>query len=202
MEVALMAEQVNNHVDDTQHTESSHNAEVSTNNDKQQTTEKTFTQEEVTKLIQERVAREQRKTDEKIKDAIAEAQKLAKMNKDQQLQYENEKLLKELETYKTKDAKSQMKQEARSMLSQTGIEVVDEDLLDILVTENAEQTKNNVDIFANLLNKMVQANVEKALRQETPVNYQQSSLSKQDIMAIKDDVERQQAIANNINLFK
>lgn len=197
-----MAEQVNNHVDDTQHTESSHNAEVSTNNDKQQTTEKTFTQEEVTKLIQERVAREQRKTDEKIKDAIAEAQKLAKMNKHQQLQYENEKLLKELETYKTKDAKSQMKQEARSMLSQTGIEVVDEDLLDILVTENAEQTKNNVDIFANLLNKMVQANVEKALRQETPVNYQQSSLSKQDIMAIKDDVERQQAIANNINLFK
>lgn len=197
-----MAEQVNNHVDDIQHTESSHNAEVSTNNDKQQTTEKTFTQEEVTKLIQERVAREQRKTDEKIKDAIAEAQKLAKMNKDQQLQYENEKLLKELETYKTKDAKSQMKQEARSMLSQTGIEVVDEDLLDILVTENAEQTKNNVDIFANLLNKMVQANVEKALRQETPVNYQQSSLSKQDIMAIKDDVERQQAIANNINLFK
>ena len=197
-----MAEQVNNHVDDTQHTESSHNAEVSTNNDKQQTTEKTFTQEEVTKLIQERVAREQRKTDEKIKDAIAEAQKLAKMNKDQQIQYENEKLLKELETYKTKDAKSQMKQEARSMLSQTGIEVVDEDLLDILVTENAEQTKNNVDIFANLLNKMVQANVEKALRQETPVNYQQSSLSKQDIMAIKDDVERQQAIANNINLFK
>ncbi|EHJ07952.1 DUF4355 domain-containing protein [Staphylococcus simiae] len=197
-----MAEQVNNHVDDTQHTESSHNAEVSTNDDKQQTTEKTFTQEEVTKLIQERVAREQRKTDEKIKDAIAEAQKLAKMNKDQQLQYENEKLLKELETYKTKDAKSQMKQEARSMLNQTGIEVVDEDLLDILVTANAEQTKKNVDIFANLLNKMVQANVEKALRQETPVNYQQSSLSKQDIMAIKDDVERQQAIAKNINLFK
>ena len=163
MEVGLMAEQVNNHVDDTQHTESSHNAEVSTNDDKQQTTEKTFTQEEVTKLIQERVAREQRKTDEKIKDAIAEAQKLAKMNKDQQLQYENEKLLKELETYKTKDAKSQMKQEARSMLSQTGIEVVDEELLDILVTENAEQTKNNVDVFANLLNKMVQANVEKVI---------------------------------------
>lgn len=198
-----MAEQVNHQLDDTQHTESSHNnTEVSTNDDKQQTTEKTFTQEEVTKLIQERVAREQRKTDEKIKDAIAEAQKLAKMNKDQQLQYENDKLLKELETYKTKDAKSQMKQEARSMLNQTGIEVVDEDLLDILVTENAEQTKKNVDIFANLLNKMVQANVEKALRQETPVNYQQSSLSKQNIMAIKDDVERQQAIAKNINLFK
>lgn len=198
-----MAEQVNHQLDDTQHTESSHNnTEVSTNDDKQQTTEKTFTQEEVTKLIQERVAREQRKTDEKIKDAIAEAQKLAKMNKDQQLQYENDKLLKELETYKTKDAKSQMKQEARSMLNQTGIEVVDEDLLDILVTENAEQTKKNVDIFANLLNKMVQANVEKALRQETPVNYQQSSLSKQDIMAIKDDVERQQVIAKNINLFK
>ena len=198
-----MAEQVNHQLDDTQHTESSHNnTEVSTNDDKQQTTEKTFTQEEVTKLIQERVAREQRKTDEKIKDAIAEAQKLAKMNKDQQLQYENDKLLKELETYKTKDAKSQMKQEARSMLNQTGIEVVDEDLLDILVTENAEQTNKNVDIFANLLNKMVQANVEKALRQETPVNYQQSSLSKQDIMAIKDDVERQQAIAKNINLFK
>ena len=58
-----MAEQVNNQVDDTQHTKSSYNnTEVSTNDDKQQATEKTFTQEEVTKLIQERVAREQRKT--------------------------------------------------------------------------------------------------------------------------------------------
>ena len=48
------------------------------------------------------------------------------MNKDQQLQYENEKLTKQLEGYKVRDAKSQMKAEARLMLNKEGIDVTEE----------------------------------------------------------------------------
>ena len=69
------------------------------------------------------------------------------MNKDQQLQYENEKLTKQLEEYKVRDAKSQMKAEARLMLNKEGIDVTEEPLLDMLVTSNAEDTKKNVETF-------------------------------------------------------
>ncbi|WP_336623506.1 capsid assembly scaffolding protein Gp46 family protein, partial [Staphylococcus aureus] len=41
--------------------------------------EKTFSQEEVSQLIKERIARERKKSDERIKDAVQEAEKLAKM---------------------------------------------------------------------------------------------------------------------------
>uniref|UniRef100_UPI00351EFC4A capsid assembly scaffolding protein Gp46 family protein n=1 Tax=Staphylococcus aureus TaxID=1280 RepID=UPI00351EFC4A len=44
-----------------------------------QQNEKTFSQEEVSQLIKERIARERKKSDERIKDAVQEAEKLAKM---------------------------------------------------------------------------------------------------------------------------
>ena len=123
------------------------------------------------------------------------------MNKDQQLQYENEKLTKQLEEYKVRDAKSQMKAEARLMLNKEGIDVTEEPLLDMLVTSNAEDTKKNVETFSNLLNKIVQSNVERALRQDSPVSTQLNRMTKDEILAIKDDTQRQAAIAKNINLF-
>ncbi|TES36896.1 DUF4355 domain-containing protein, partial [Staphylococcus epidermidis] len=42
----------------------------------------------------------------------------------------------------------------------------------MLVTSNAEDTKKNVETFSNLLNKIVQSNVERALRQDSPVSTQ------------------------------
>ena len=71
----------------------------------------------------------------------------------------------------------------------------------MLVTSNAEDTKKNVETFSNLLNKIVQSNVERALRQDSPVSTQLNRMTKDEILAIKDDTQRQAAIAKNINLF-
>ncbi|EJE10414.1 hypothetical protein HMPREF9983_00864 [Staphylococcus epidermidis NIHLM023] len=48
---------------------------------------------------------------------------------------------------------------------------------------------------------MVKSNVEKALRQDSPVSTQSNRMTKDDILAIKDDTQRQNAIAQNLNLF-
>ena len=48
----------------------------------------------------------------------------------------------------------------------------------MLVTSNAEDTKKNVETFSNLLNKIVQSNVEKALRQDSPVSTQLNRMTK------------------------
>ena len=58
---------------------------------------KVFTQEEVDEIIEKRLAREKKNADKKVKDAVEEAKRYAKMTKDQKTEYENEKLQKELD---------------------------------------------------------------------------------------------------------
>ena len=60
--------------------ETKHNDNSETIHEQSQQKEKTFSQEEVSQMIKDRLARERRKSDERIKDAIQEAEKLAKMN--------------------------------------------------------------------------------------------------------------------------
>ncbi|WP_423710095.1 DUF4355 domain-containing protein [Staphylococcus aureus] len=183
-------------------TDVTQNEEQLDNSDEQsQQNEKTFSQEEVSQLIKERIARERKKSDERIKDAVQEAEKLAKMNRDQKNQYELEKLITENEELKAEKALLQMKSETRSMLKEAGLEKFDDQIVNLLVDSDAGETKKNVEAFTGLLNEMVQANVESVLRQKSPINTQQTGMTKNQIMAIKDDIERQKAIANNLNLF-
>ena len=142
------------------------NAQTSEGQEKQDTPEKVYSEEEFNQRLNSELQRRLKQKEDEKAEAVKEAQKLAKMNKDQQLQYENEKLTKQLEEYKVRDAKSQMKAEARLMLNKEGIDVTEEPWLDMLVTSNAEDTKKNVETFSNLLNKIVQSNVERALRQD------------------------------------
>lgn len=121
----------NNQSNITEETKSNTNLE---NNDEQaQQNEKTFSQEEVSQMIKDRLARERRKSEERMKDAIQEAEKLAKMNKDQKNQYELEKLLKENEELKAEKALSQMKNETRTMLNEFGVQNFDEQIVNVLV---------------------------------------------------------------------
>ena len=154
------------------------NAQTSEGQEKQDTPEKVYSEEEFNQRLNSELQRRLKQKEDEKAEAVKEAQKLAKMNKDQQLQYENEKLTKQLEEYKVRDAKSQMKAEARLMLNKEGIDVTEEPLLDMLVTSNAEDTKKNVETFSNLLNKIVQSNVERALRQDSPVSTQSNKMTK------------------------
>ena len=121
----------NNQSNITEETKSNTNLE---NNDEQaQQNEKTFSQEEVSQMIKDRLARERRRSEERMKDAIQEAEKLAKMNKDQKNQYELEKLLKENEELKAEKALSQMKNETRTMLNEFGVQNFDDQIVNVLV---------------------------------------------------------------------
>ena len=158
--------------------ETKHNDNLETTHEQTQQKEKTFSQEEVSQMIKDRLAREKRKSDERMKDAIQEAEKLAKMNKDQKNQYELENLLKENEELKAEKALSQMKNETRSVLNESGLENFDDQIVNILVNSDAETTKKNVEAFTNLVNQMVKSNVEKALRQDSPVSTQLNRMTK------------------------
>ena len=135
----------NNQSNITEETKSNENVE--TTHEQSQQNEKTFSQEEVSQMIKDRLARERRKSEESMKDAIREAGKLVKMNKDQKNQYELEKQLKENEELKVEKALSQMKNETRSMLNESGLENFDQQIINIIVNTDAETTKKNVESF-------------------------------------------------------
>ena len=163
--------------------------------------EKKFSQAEVEEMIKARIAREKKAAEQ----AIKEAEKLAKMNEDQKRQYELDKLKNELEAYKRKDAYNTMSKEASKMLAEHEI-VADERVLEFVVKETADETKETVDAFVALIKEKVQEGIKKSLAGTPPkkgtVPGGKGAISKEEIMKEKDPIKRQKLIQENIHLFK
>ena len=124
---------------------------------------KMYTQEEVEKMMKDRVAREKKAAEE----ALEEAKKLAKMNEDEKAKYELDKLQSELAEYKKKDAFNGLSKEASKMLSEHNIHA-DDELLAFVVKDDAEATKLAVDSFVALVNSKVTDGVKQALSGTPP----------------------------------
>nr|WP_223200597.1 DUF4355 domain-containing protein [Staphylococcus aureus] len=135
----------------------------------------TFTpeqQKKVDEILERRVAHEKKKADEyakeKAEEAAKEAAKLAKMNKDQKDEYERKQLEKELEQLRSEKQLNEMRSEARKMLSEAEVDSSDE-VVNLVVTDTAEQTKLNVEAFSNA--------VKKAVNEAVKINARQSPLT-------------------------
>ena len=122
-----------------------------------------YSDEDLDKILGKRFARWQ----EEQKKAVDEAKKLAEMDAQQKAEYERDKLRKELDDYKRKDALAEMSKTARKMLADDNINVPD-DLLAMMVTTDATQTKNAIDGFKKLFKESVEGAVKERLRGDTP----------------------------------
>lgn len=122
-----------------------------------------YSDEDVDRIVSKRLARER----EQAKKEKEEAEKLAEMNATQKAEYERDQLKKELAELKRKDALSEMTKVARKMLTEKDINIPDE-LLSMMVTTDAQETKQSVDSFAKLYKDSVEAAVKARLRGEAP----------------------------------
>lgn len=89
------------------------------------------------------------------------------------------------------------------MLSERGITVSD-DMLSMLVTTNAEDTKTAIDSFAAAFHDAVESAVKERLRGEPPKRDGgggTAPMTKEQIMQIKDTELRQQKMLENRHLF-
>lgn len=157
---------------------------------------KLYTNEDVDKLINRKFAEWQAKKDQEIN----EAQKLAEMNEQQKSDYKLQKLQKELDEYKNRETLSEMAKTARAILSEQNINIPDE-LVSVLVTTDADTTSANVKAFAKAFQSAVSQAVDSKISHREPRTGGSKTVTKNDIMAIKDTAARQKAIAENIELF-
>lgn len=162
--------------------------------------EKTFTQEEVNAIVQERVKRAVSKAEEKAKADREEAEKLAKMNAQERMEHENQKLKDELAELRKANTLSQMAKTARGMLSERGVHVEDA-LVQTLITDKAETTQKNVESFCKMYQKAVEAGINEKLKGKTPNRMSPKGMTRNEILGIKDIGERQRAIAEHLDLF-
>lgn len=158
--------------------------------------EKMFTQAEVNEIIESRLARERKKAE----DEKTEAEKLAKMSAEEKANYKLEKLQRELETLQAQNARSEMIRTARDMLRDEGIDLSD-DLVGFIVSTKAEETKENIQAFSKAYKRDLDRAVKEALKGKSPKIGTHKPISKNEILSIKDPMERKRAIARNLELF-
>ena len=157
-----------------------------------------YSEEDFDKLFNRKYAElEKRKQKE-----IDEAKKLAEMNAQQKAEYERDQFKKELEEYKRKDSLSEMSKTARKMLSEKSINISDE-LLAMMVTTDAEETKAAIDGFTKAFTDAVENAVKERLKGAPPRRGSGSApaMTKEQIMAIRDPELRQKKMLEHRELF-
>lgn len=130
---------------------------------------KTFNQDEVNKMIAERVAREKKNHEKEIEQAIEdtkkEAKRLSELSKEERDSEEHDKLKQELAESKARLARMELESDTIENLKEEDLPI---EFKSFLIAENAESTLENINLFKPIFLDAVQAEVEKRLKGRTP----------------------------------
>lgn len=157
-----------------------------------------YTDADLDQIIGRKFAKWQAEQERKV----AEAKRLAEMSATEKAGYENEQLRKELGELKRREQVREMTAEAKRQLAEGGVTVPDE-VVSALVRDDAEQTKAAIDAFAGAYLKAVESAVRARLAGNPPkAGAPARQVSRADVMAIPDTLERQKAIREHPELFR
>ncbi|MBD5429339.1 DUF4355 domain-containing protein [Lactobacillus sp.] len=162
-------------------------------------TEKTFTQDQVNEMIKKRIERERKDQAEKITAAKDEATKLAKMNRDQKNEYELKQAKQVASDAQSKLAKYEMRDQACQMLKDEDVSLTSDEL-SLVVTDDAKTTQDNVKLVSDLVKRIKNEVREDFRKGKTPV-VKNNTMTKKEIMGIKDTNARLKAIGEHRDLF-
>lgn len=146
-----------------QETTSTEKTETTTDETKKEETGKTFSRDELAKIVAAETKKARASWEQEAEAKKEEAKKLAKMNAEEKLQHELEQKEAEIAELKRGQTLNEMKSEASKMLSGAGLPQ-DDELLGLIVSEDAEATKKAVAVITNFASQIKKENA----RQSTP----------------------------------
>lgn len=147
----------------SQETMSTETTETTTDETKKEETGKTFSRDELAKIVAAETKKARASWEQEAEAKKEEAKKLAKMNAEEKLQHELEQKEAEIAELKRGQTLNEMKSEASKMLSGAGLPQ-DDELLGLIVSEDAEATKKAVAVITNFASQIKKENA----RQSTP----------------------------------
>ena len=153
--------------------------------------EKTFTQEELDKILNKKFAQWQKKTEE----AKAEAERKAKLTEAEKLAEER----KEFEAMKKQFEYEQRVNSTSKVLASNNLPI---EFADFLVGENEEVTSQRVDLFKDAFNNALEKAITERLRGATPkvATSNASQVTKEDFQRMN-MVQRQRLFNENRELY-
>ena len=141
---------------------------------------KTFTRDEVNKIVNAETNKALDKYKEQVEAEKTEAEKLAKMKSDEKLQYQLEKEKSEKDNALAELNAYRLKEEAIKIASDKGLDVSLLNLINFKAT-TAEELNTNIDNMSNVFNKAVEKAVNERLKEDTPITKTTSSIDKKTI---------------------
>ena len=170
---------------------------------KQEKSERTFTRAEFGKAVAAEIAKARASWEAEQAEALelakSEGERLAKLTKDERAKEEEAKRIKAIEERERAIAEREMKMATMALLVEEGLP---QEFLGHVLAPTAEEVKAKISDLRNVFDKEVEKRVNERLVQSTPRRGAINGLTKEDIMAIENDDERQRAIAENIQLFR
>ncbi|GAB6702312.1 hypothetical protein BOVMAS03_14770 [Streptococcus uberis] len=164
-----------------------------------QESERTFTRDDIAKMMTAERAKWEAEQADAIEKARSEGERLAKLSKDERAKEEEQKRLDAITKRERLVAEKEMRIETQTLLVEKGLPL---EFIDIVLATTAEEVKTNIDNLQTIFDSAVEKRVDERLTQEKPRTGNGSqTMTKAEIMAIKDDNERLNAIAANRNLF-
>lgn len=170
---------------------------------KQEKSERTFTRAEFGKAVAAEIAKARATWESEQAEALelakSEGERLAKLTKDERAKEEEAKRIKAIEEREQAIAEREMKMATMALLVEEGLP---QEFLGHVLAPTAEEVKAKISDLRNVFDKEVEKRVNERLVQSTPRRGAINGLTKEDIMAIENDEDRQRAIAENIQLFR
>ena len=170
---------------------------------KQEKSKRTFTRAEFGKAVAAEIAKARATWESEQAEALelakSEGERLAKLTKDERAKEEEAKRIQAIEERERAIAEREMKMATMALLVEEGLP---QEFLGHVLAPTAEEVKAKISDLRNVFDKEVEKRVNERLVQSTPRRGTINGLTKEDIMAIENDDERQQAIAENIQLFR
>lgn len=170
---------------------------------KQEKSERTFTRAEFGKAVAAEIAKARASWEAEQAEALelakSEGERLAKLTKDERAKEEEAKRIQAIEEREQAIAEREMKMATMALLVEEGLP---QEFLGHVLAPTAEEVKAKISDLRNVFDKEVEKRVNERLVQSAPRRGAINGLTKEDIMAIENDDERQQAIAENIQLFR
>lgn len=131
--------------------------------DGEQGTGKTFSREELAKIVAAETSKAKAAWEKDFEAKQEEAKKLAKMNAEEKLKHQLEQKESEINELKRQQTLNEMSKEASKMLSENELPF-DDDLLSLVVSDDAEATKKATNAIIAFASKIKKQNA----RQTTP----------------------------------
>lgn len=141
---------------------------------------KTFTQEELDRIIQGRIVKERKSWEKELEDKQTEAQKLEKMSEKEKKKYQEEKRIKELDDREAAITRRELTAQAKVQLADKGIPT---DLAEILNLTDAESCKKSIETVEKAFQSAVEKAVEEKIKGNAPIKKaKDKSLSEEEII--------------------